>query len=66
MVKASQHENTPLSDISPAPIASSQDLGWQPLLAEEFQQPPGASDIPSTWEGHAIALCLAPRPHRIH
>ncbi|MEM1255985.1 MAG: AraC family transcriptional regulator [Cyanobacteria bacterium P01_H01_bin.21] len=66
MVKVSQHENTPPPSLPLAPIASSQDLGWQPLLAEEFQQPPGASDIPSTWEGHAIALCLAPRPHRIH
>ena len=29
---------------------------------------PGAidTDIPEAWEGHSIALCLAPRPHRIH
>jgi AraC family transcriptional regulator len=48
------------------PVASSQPLGWQPLLVEEFQQPPGGTDIPEAWEGHSIALCLAPRPHRIH
>jgi AraC family transcriptional regulator len=48
------------------PVVSSQPLGWQPLLVEEFQQPPGGTDIPEAWVGHSIALCLAPRPHRIH
>ena len=33
---------------------------------EEFQEPPGGTDLPAAWEGHCIALCLAPRPHRIH
>lgn len=48
------------------PIVSSQPLGWEPLLMEEFQQPPGGVAIPGFWEGHSIALCLAPRPYRIH
>jgi AraC family transcriptional regulator len=42
---------------------SSETLGWQPLLVEEFQQPPGGTDLPEAWAGHSIALCLAPRPH---
>jgi AraC family transcriptional regulator len=50
----------------PAPIASSQPLGWYPLVVEEFQQPPGATDLPEVDAEHSIALCLAPRPHRIH
>jgi AraC family transcriptional regulator len=49
----------------PVPIASSKALDWYPLLVEEFQQPPGGMDIPDVWAGHSIALCLAPRPHRI-
>jgi len=48
-----------------APIVSSRALGWEPLIAEEFQQPPGGIDTPEAWEGHAIALCLAPKPYRI-
>lgn len=47
-------------------IASSRPLGWQPLVAEEFYLPPGSADLPADWAGHSIALCLAPRPHRIH
>ncbi|MCU0569812.1 MAG: AraC family transcriptional regulator [Oculatellaceae cyanobacterium Prado106] len=49
----------------PTPIASSQALDWQPLLVEEFQQPPGGTEVLEAWTGHTIALCLAPRPHRI-
>lgn len=64
MAKASQAKNTQLSH--PIPIASSQTLGWQPLLVEEFRQPPGATDVPEAWAGHSIALCLAPRPYRLH
>ncbi len=45
---------------------SSESVGWQPLLVEEFQQPLGGTDLPEAWVGHSIALCLAPRPHRIH
>lgn len=66
MAKATQHKSSPLSGSGPTPIASSQTLGWQPLLVEEFQEPPGGIDLPAAWEGHSIALCLAPRPHRIH
>ncbi len=66
MAKASQGKSTSLSRVEPTPIASSQPLGWQPLLVEEFQQPPGGADLPAAWEAHSIALCLAPRPHRIH
>ncbi|MGF1525156.1 MAG: AraC family transcriptional regulator [Leptolyngbyaceae cyanobacterium] len=48
------------------PIASSQTLGWKSLLVEEFQQPPGGVDQPEVYEEHILALCLAPRPHRIY
>lgn len=64
MAKISQDKIT--SSVEPTPIASSQSLGWQPLLVEEFQQPPGGVDLATVWEAHSIALCLAPRPHRIH
>jgi AraC family transcriptional regulator len=66
MAKTSQVNSTPphKSEI-PIPIMSSETLGWQPLLVEEFQQPPGGTDLPEAWAGHSIALCLAPRPHRI-
>jgi AraC family transcriptional regulator len=64
MAKASPVNCT--SSELPTPIVSSESLGWQPLLVEEFQQPPGGTDIPEAWAGHSIALCLAPRPHRIH
>ena len=49
-----------------SPIASSQALGWEALQVEEFQQPPGGVDQTEIAEEHIIALCLAPRPHRIH
>ncbi|MDY6938213.1 MAG: AraC family transcriptional regulator [Cyanobacteriota bacterium] len=52
--------------VIPHPIASSQTLGWKPVLVEEFQVPPGASELLAAEEAHSIALCLAPRPHRIH
>lgn len=55
-----------LPDKATAPIVSSQALGWEPLLVEEFQQPPGGINVPEAWAGHSIALCLAPRPYRIH
>ncbi|MEM8808264.1 MAG: AraC family transcriptional regulator [Cyanobacteria bacterium P01_G01_bin.38] len=64
MSRSSQHPSQCGSEVTP--IVSSQALGWQPLLAEEFQQPPGGTDLPEAWAGHSIALCLAPRPHRIH
>lgn len=64
MARSSQ--NSSQFGTGPTPIASSQALGWQPLLAEEFQQPPGDTDLLETGAGPSIALCLAPRPHRIH
>ena len=63
--RTKSNEN-PSSETTPSPIISSQSLGWEPLLVEEFQQPPGGMDIPEAGEEHSIALCLAPRPHRIH
>ncbi|MBE9102171.1 AraC family transcriptional regulator [Vacuolonema iberomarrocanum] len=65
MASASQ-DKIPANSPELTPIASSETLGWQSLLAEEYRQPPGGSDIPESWDGHLIALCLAPRPHRIH
>lgn len=57
-----------LDEASLVPILSSQALGWEPLLVEEYRQPPGGMDMdaPEPWPEYAIALCLAPRPHRIH
>lgn len=48
------------------PIASSEPLDWQPLRVEEFQQPPGVTNVPAG-EGDAIVLCLClgSRPYRI-
>ncbi|NEQ46736.1 MAG: helix-turn-helix transcriptional regulator [Leptolyngbya sp. SIOISBB] len=66
MTRASRKTSIPKQHSTLTPIASSESLGWQPLLAEEFQQHPGGTDILEPWEGHSIALCLAPRPHRIH
>ncbi|GET41542.1 helix-turn-helix domain-containing protein [Microseira wollei] len=67
MVKASQTGSTNLSNRKiPSLIVSSQALGWEPLLVEEFQQPPSGIDIPEGYAAHLIPLCLAPRPHRIH
>lgn len=65
MASASQ-DKIPANSPELTPIASSETLGWQSLLVEEYRQPPGGSDIPESWNGHSIALCLAPRPHRIH
>lgn len=64
MAKAYQIDNTSFSH-SLIPIASSQPLGWQPLLVEEFQQPPGRTNVVEAWAGYSIALCLAPRPYRL-
>ena len=66
MAKVPHHDSKPQGSSGPVPIASSQALGWQPLLVEEFQEPPGGTNLPAAWQGHSIALCLAPRPHRIH
>ncbi|MBE9183007.1 helix-turn-helix domain-containing protein [Oculatella sp. LEGE 06141] len=67
MAKASKINRPPLPQTdTPVPVISSETLGWQPLLVEEFQQPPGRTDLPAASAGHSIALCLAPRPYRIH
>lgn len=66
-INSSENSSSNLpSETAPSPIISSQAFGWKPLIVEEFQQPAGGMDIPEAWEGHSIALCLAPRPHRIH
>ena len=64
MAKASQATHSSNPEL-PIPIASSESLDWQPLLVEEFQQPPGGTNVPAAWAGHSSALCLAPRPHQI-
>lgn len=40
-----------------APLVSSQDLGWESIIVEEFQQPSGSS-ISGYWKEHAICLSL--------
>ncbi|MGL4619820.1 helix-turn-helix domain-containing protein [Chroococcidiopsis sp.] len=47
------------------PIASSQNLGWESIIVEEFQQPPGGIEHFALPE-HAIAVCLATKPNRLH
>jgi AraC family transcriptional regulator len=47
-----------------SPIVSSENLGWQSILVEEFQLPPGSGEFGSFRE-HMITLCLANKPHRI-
>lgn len=65
-----QASETVANDLSPtampSPIISSQTLGWQSLVVEEFKQPPGSVFVPQSYTGHFIALCLAPHPYRIH
>ena len=48
------------------PVFSSEALGWSPILAEEYQQPAGETEILQAWEGLSLALCLASRPYRLH
>lgn len=48
----------------PSSIISSQDLGWESIIVEEFQQPPGAKES-CFWKEHAICLSLATRPNRL-
>ncbi|MEM7581190.1 MAG: helix-turn-helix domain-containing protein [Mastigocoleus sp.] len=47
-----------------SPIISSQNLGWESILVEEFQLPPGNWESQAEKE-HKIAVCLAPKPYRI-
>lgn len=53
----------PLVEI-PSSIISSQNLGWESIIVEEFQQPPGAEESCS-WKEHAICLSLVTRPNRL-
>ena len=46
------------------PILSSQTHGWENILVEQFQQPPGEEKSHFS-EEHAICLSLAPRPVRL-
>lgn len=55
-------KNTSSQDFSP--IISSQDLGWESIIVEEFEQPPGSGEFDPEQE-HTIALCLATKPYRI-
>lgn len=47
-----------------APILSSQAQGWDNILVEQFQHPPGEEQNHFS-EEHAICLSLAPRPVRL-
>ncbi|VEP11397.1 AraC family transcriptional regulator [Hyella patelloides LEGE 07179] len=47
-----------------SPIVSSQDLGWESIVVEEFKQPPGSVES-GTHKEHTICLCLGTRPNRI-
>ncbi|MDJ0589830.1 MAG: hypothetical protein QNJ72_07510 [Pleurocapsa sp. MO_226.B13] len=48
----------------PSPIVSSESLGWESIIVEEFQEPPGNFEFASSQE-HIITICLANKPHRI-
>ncbi|MBE9170096.1 helix-turn-helix transcriptional regulator [Pleurocapsales cyanobacterium LEGE 06147] len=60
MASSSQKPQTEI----PSPIVSSENLGWESIIVEEFQQPPGSGEFGSCQE-HIITLCLATKPHRI-
>ena len=66
MAKASQDKNSSTRTPLPLPIVSSETLGWQPLLVEEFRQPPREADFLEVEASYSIALCLASKPYRIH
>lgn len=46
------------------PILSSQDLGWENILVEQYQHPPGEASCHYNDE-HSLCLSLAPRPVRL-
>ncbi len=68
MVSSSQKPLVEISNLEDrqiqSPIVSSQDLGWESIVVEEFKQPPGSIES-GTHEEHTICLCLATRPNRI-
>lgn len=50
---------------SELPIVSSQNLGWETLLVEEYQQPSGGMEFQAE-SNPVIVLSLATQPHRIY
>jgi AraC family transcriptional regulator len=54
---------TPQIESPPVPILSSQALGWENILVEQFQNPAGEASCHNS-DNHAICLSLAPRPVR--
>jgi AraC family transcriptional regulator len=55
---------THAADATELPILSSQAQGWDNILVEQFQHPPGEEKSHFN-EDHAICLSLAPRPVRL-
>ena len=68
MVSSSQKPLVEISNIKDnqiqSPLLSSQDLGWESIVVQEFKQPPGAFES-GTYTEHLICLCLATQPNRI-
>ncbi|MBD2104299.1 AraC family transcriptional regulator [Leptolyngbya sp. FACHB-261] len=62
MAKASQ---TSIDHKPKLPIVSSQTLGWEPILVEEFQEPPGGVELQSEADP-TIVLSLTAKPNRLH
>jgi AraC family transcriptional regulator len=54
------HQITPTS----LPILSSQNQGWENVVVEQFQHPPGEASS-NYGDEHAICMSLAPRPVRL-
>lgn len=65
---SSSHKPLEISDLKATqlqpPIVSSQDLGWESFLIEEFKQPPGVIET-GIYKDHTICLCLTTKPNRI-
>jgi AraC family transcriptional regulator len=53
--------STHQTETTQLPILSSQDRGWEHILVEQFQHPPGETECHLSDE-HSICLSLAPRP----
>jgi AraC family transcriptional regulator len=66
MAKAPRDKNSSTHTPLPIPTVSSETLGWQPLLVEEFRQPPGEANFLEVEASYSIALCLASKPYRIY
>ncbi|MBE9179542.1 helix-turn-helix transcriptional regulator [Oculatella sp. LEGE 06141] len=52
------------TELTGLPILSSQNQGWENILVEQFQHPPGEGNCHCSDE-HTICLSLAPRPVRL-